>query len=85
MGCWIDDNLPRRGEHCGFAFKTMGDAYQVAFSKAAEAFEASLDAQKLLHSEEWEETGPLGVRMALHTGTAEERDGDYFVGKAWDG
>jgi class 3 adenylate cyclase len=63
----------------------MGDAYHVAFSKAAEAFEASLDAQKLLHSEEWEETGPLGVRMALHTGTAEERDGDYFVEKAWDG
>jgi len=63
----------------------MGDAYQVAFSKAAEAFEASLDAQKLLHSEEWEETGPLGVRMALHTGTAEERDGDFFVEKAWDG
>src|SRR3954465_15761712 len=26
----------------------------------------------------WGETGPLRVSMALHTGTAEERDGDYF-------
>src|SRR3954465_15370271 len=26
----------------------------------------------------WGETGPLRVSMALHTGTAEQRDGDYF-------
>jgi predicted ATPase/class 3 adenylate cyclase len=64
--------------HDGFVFKTVGDAFYVAFSPAAEAVEASLDAQKFLLSEEWEETGPLKVRMALHTGTAEERDGDYF-------
>jgi predicted ATPase/class 3 adenylate cyclase len=64
--------------HRGFVFKTMGDAFYAAFSTAAEAVEASLDAQKRLLSEEWEETGPLRVRMALHTGTAEERDGDYF-------
>jgi predicted ATPase/class 3 adenylate cyclase len=64
--------------HRGFVFKTMGDAFYAAFSTAAEAVEASLDAQKLLLSEAWEETGPLRVRMALHTGTAEERDGDYF-------
>jgi hypothetical protein len=27
---------------------------------------------------EWGETGPLRVRMALHTGAAEEQVGDYF-------
>src|SRR5215210_1122959 len=64
--------------HRGFVFKTMGDAFYAAFSTAAEAVEASLDAQKRLLSEEWEVTAPLRVRMALHTGTAEERDGDYF-------
>jgi hypothetical protein len=64
--------------HRGFVFKTMGDAFYAAFSTAVEAVDASLDAQKFLLSEEWEETGPLKVRMALHTGTAEERDGDYF-------
>src|SRR5215203_5046223 len=62
----------------GFVFKTVGDAFHVAFSAAAEAVEAALDAQKSLLSEEWEETGPLRVRIALHTGTAEERGGDYF-------
>jgi predicted ATPase/class 3 adenylate cyclase len=64
--------------HDGFVFKTVGDAFYVAFSPAAEAVEAAIDAQKSLLSEEWEETGPLKVRIALHTGTAEERGGDYF-------
>jgi predicted ATPase/class 3 adenylate cyclase len=62
----------------GFVFKTVGDAFYVAFSTAAEAVEAALDAQKFLLSEEWEEAGPLKVRVVLHTGTAEERNGDYF-------
>ena len=62
----------------GFVFKTVGDAFHVAFSAAAEAVEAALDAQKSLLSEEWEEPGPLRVRIALCTGTAEERGGDYF-------
>jgi len=34
--------------------------------------------QFVLLQEEWGETGPLKVRMGLHTGEAEERDGDYF-------
>jgi hypothetical protein len=34
--------------------------------------------QRSLHAESWGEIGPLLVRMALHTGTAEERDGDYY-------
>src|SRR5215208_8368709 len=62
----------------GFVFKTVGDAFYVAFSTAAEAVEAALDAQKFLLTQEWEETGPLKVRIALHTGKAEERGGDYF-------
>src|SRR5215204_1538623 len=62
----------------GFIFKTVGDAFYVAFSAAAEAVQAALDAQKSLLSEEWGERGPLKVRIALHTGTAEERGGDYF-------
>src|SRR5215210_5433569 len=62
----------------GFIFKTVGDAFYVAFSAAAEAVQAAIDAQKSLLSEEWEETGPLKVRVVMHTGTAEQRDGDYF-------
>jgi len=59
----------------GFVFKTVGDAFCVAFSSAPYALEA---AQRALLSEEWEKTGPLRVRMALHTGSADERGGDYF-------
>jgi class 3 adenylate cyclase len=32
--------------HDGFVFKTVGDAFYVAFSPAAEAVEAAIDAQK---------------------------------------
>src|SRR5262249_35256826 len=37
-----------------------------------------LDAQSTLSMEVWPETGPLQVRMGIHTGETEERDGDYF-------
>src|SRR5215207_7851027 len=64
----------------GCVFKTIGDAFCCAFSTTTDALEAALEAQRaLLTKEGWpEETGPLRVRMALHTGTTEERDGDYF-------
>src|ERR687894_1068274 len=62
----------------GYVFKTVGDAFCVAFSSASHALEAALSAQRALLSEEREKTGPLRVRMALHTGSAEERGGDYF-------
>jgi predicted ATPase/class 3 adenylate cyclase len=67
-------------EHDGYVFKTVGDAFCCAFSRATDALEASLEAQRaLLTKEGWpEETGPLRVRMALHTGATEEKDGDYF-------
>jgi predicted ATPase/class 3 adenylate cyclase len=67
-------------EHDGYVFKTVGDAFCCAFSRATDALEASLEAQRALLTEEgWpEEAGPLRVRMALHAGATEEKDGDYF-------
>ena len=35
-------------------------------------------SQRALQAEAWPVTGPLRVRMALHTGEAELREGDYF-------
>src|SRR5215207_1462815 len=66
--------------HAGYVFKTVGDAFCCAFATAPDALEVSLFSQRALLSREgWpEETGPLLVRMALHAGAAEERDGDYF-------
>ena len=56
----------------------MGDAFCAVFPTAPDALEAALEIQRRLLTSEWEQTGPLRVRMALHTGAAEERDGDYF-------
>jgi len=64
--------------HGGYVFKTVGDAFCAAFSTATDALEAALESQRRFFSEQWEQTGPLRVRMALHTGAGEEREGDYF-------
>lgn len=62
----------------GYIFKTVGDAFCAAFSTARQALEAALAAQLALAAEPWELPAPLKVRMAMHTGVAEERGGDYF-------
>ena len=64
--------------HSGVVFKTVGDGMHAVFARAADALAAALAVQRALHAEPWGETGPLRVRMALHTGAAELRDGDYF-------
>ena len=62
----------------GYVFKTIGDAFCAAFDAAPSAISAAIDAQRTLATEQWGETGPLKVRMALHTGLTEAREGDYF-------
>jgi LuxR family maltose regulon positive regulatory protein len=62
----------------GLVFKTVGDSVHAVFTTAPQALEAALAAQHALQHEAWGATGPLRVRMALHTGAAEARDGDYF-------
>lgn len=65
-------------EHGGHIFKTVGDAFCVVFQGALDAVHAAIAAQRRLVAAAWEDTGPLRVRMALHSGEAEQRDGDYF-------
>src|SRR5437773_9525573 len=62
----------------GYVFKTVGDAFCAAFPTAPQALDAALVAQRSLHAAEWDATGPIKARMALHTGAAEVRDNDYF-------
>jgi class 3 adenylate cyclase len=62
----------------GYVFKTVGDAFYAAFTTARQALEAALAAQRALFAEKWNEHTTVRVRIALHTGVAEERDGDYF-------
>jgi class 3 adenylate cyclase len=62
----------------GYVFKTAGDAFYVAFDTAQDAFTGALEGQRVLHAANWDGIGELKVRMAVHTGAAEDRDGDYF-------
>ena len=74
------DALVRRAveSNSGSVVKTTGDGTFAVFASAAAAVHAACDAQCALAAEPWAGTGPLRARMAVHTGGAEERDGDYF-------
>ena len=61
----------------GYVFKTMGDAFCAAFTTAPAALEAALEIQRAVQREDWSGP-PIRVRIALHTGQAQLRDGDYF-------
>src|SRR4051812_34741895 len=65
-------------DHDGHVVKTMGDAFHAVFVRAPDAVATALDAQRRLQAESWGEIGPIRVRMAVHTGAAEERRGDYY-------
>jgi predicted ATPase len=62
----------------GYVFSTGGDGFAVAFSRSADAVTAAVAAQRALQAESWPAEAVLRVRMGLHTGEAEERDGNYF-------
>jgi class 3 adenylate cyclase len=62
----------------GYVFATGGDAFAAAFARAGDALAAAEQAQASLAKQEWPADAPIRVRMALHSGEAEERDGDYF-------
>ena len=55
-----------------------GDSTFTVFRRATDAVAAARAAQRALASEAWPAGAALEVRMALHTGEAIERDGDYF-------
>jgi predicted ATPase/class 3 adenylate cyclase len=62
----------------GVVVKSTGDGMHAVFVTAHDALAAASDAQQVLAGCEWGATGPLRVRMGVHTGEAESRDGDYF-------
>lgn len=64
--------------HGGYIFKTIGDEFCAAFPTASNAAAAALDAQRAILSEDFSRVDGLHVRIALHTGAADERSGDYF-------
>jgi len=65
-------------EQGGTVISSMGDGIAAAFPAASAAVRAALSAQHMLGAETWPTATPIRVRMGLHTGEAELRDGDYF-------
>ena len=66
-------------EHDGYVVKTTGDGFHAAFASAGDAVRAAVDAQVALGREDWGPSPePLLVRIGIHTGPAEQRDGDYY-------
>ncbi len=61
----------------GYVFKTVGDAFCAAFPDPTTALDSALTAQRALHTESWDPV-VIKVRMGVHTGPAEEENGDYF-------
>jgi len=64
--------------HGGYVFGIGGDGFSAAFSSAADAATAAIEAQEQLRDDN---TIDFQVRMSLHTGDAVERDRTY-VGSA---
>ena len=64
--------------HGGRVFKHMGDGAIAAFGAPSDAVQAAADIQAALAGATFPDVGNLRVRMGIHTGDAEERDGDYF-------
>jgi class 3 adenylate cyclase len=58
--------------------KGEGDSTFAVFARPSDAAAAALACQRTLTSEAWSDGIDLRVRMAIHTGEAELRDGDYF-------
>ncbi len=65
-------------QHTGVVVKTTGDGVHAAFATAHDALQAAFEAQCALVAEPWATTGALPVRIGVHTGSAEYRDGDYY-------
>jgi len=62
----------------GELFKHTGDGACAVFRNASEGIAAAVAVQRALEHEDWGEAAPLRVRIAIHTGPAEVRTGDYF-------
>src|SRR5262245_23835455 len=55
-----------------------GDSRFAVFSRATSAVAAAAAVQQALYAETWPTPTPLLVRMALHTGETDLREGDYY-------
>ena len=67
--------------HDGVAVSTMGDGIAAVFASASDAVAAVVEAQRRLGAEPWDVTGPLRVRMGLHTDEGRLRAPGEYVNR----
>jgi predicted ATPase/class 3 adenylate cyclase len=76
-----DEILTREIEGAGgvvVRLKGEGDSFFAVFTRATSAVAAARAVQLSLAKAAWPPETPIAVRMAMHTGEAELRDGDYY-------
>jgi predicted ATPase len=66
------------GTYGGLVFASMGDGVGAAFSRAGDALAAAVELQRHFMDAARADNRALRVRMGIHAGEAEERDGTYF-------
>lgn len=67
-------------QHGGVVFQIVGDEFQAAFPTALQALQTAISIQQDLSKVDWNEIGPLKVRMGLHTGEASlDPGGDEYA------
>ncbi len=62
----------------GKLVKSTGDGGLAVFENVGDAVAAAVATQTALAHEDWGPTGPIRVRMGIHSGDSEARDGDYY-------
>jgi predicted ATPase/class 3 adenylate cyclase len=62
----------------GHVVKGTGDGIHAVFATADAAVTCAIDAQLVVAAERWGVSEPLRVRIGIHSGVAELREGDYF-------
>ena len=65
-------------DHGGYVFSIGGDGFGAAFARVGDGISAAVSAQEALAAEHWPKGAEVRVRMGIHTGEGEERDGNYF-------
>src|SRR5918998_4135270 len=67
-------------EHHGHVVRPRGegDSRFAVFSRATDAVAAAVALQQAFAAEPWPTPTPLRVRMGVHTGEADLREGDYY-------
>lgn len=76
-----DEIVTREIESAGgvvVRLKGEGDSFFAVFTRATDSVAAACAVQRGLAKASWPQATPITVRMAMHTGESELRDGDYY-------